>query len=109
MANSLNAKTVQSVFFGGEPLMNFPLIQPVVVYATERAAKRGREVKFSMTTNGSRLTKRIIDFIKEQKISPLISFDGPPEVQDRQRPFKNGRGSYNRVAANVRKLRASTG
>lgn len=106
MENSLNAKTVHIGFFGGEPLMSFPLIQQVVAYAREQAAKRGREVKFNMTTNGSLLTRRIIDFIKEEKISPLISFDGPPEVQDRQRPFKNGRGSYNRVAANVRKLRA---
>ena len=106
MENSLDAKTVHVGFFGGEPLMNFPLIQQVVAYAKEQAAKRGKEVRFNMTTNGSLLTKKIVTFIKQEKINPLISFDGPPEIQDRQRPFRNGKGSYKRVYANVQKLRA---
>lgn len=106
MENSMDAKTVYVGFFGGEPLMNFPLIQQVVAYAKEQAAKQGKEVKFNMTTNGSLLTQEIISFMNQEKINSLISFDGPPEIQDRQRPFRNGKGSYNRVFANVQKLRA---
>lgn len=105
LANSLDAKKVYIGFFGGEPLMNFPLIPWVVAYAKEQAKARDKEVKFNMTTNGSLLSNKIITYIKQEKIDTLVSFDGPAAIQDRQRPFKNGRGSYNRVYANVRKLR----
>jgi uncharacterized protein len=106
MESSMDAKTVHVGFFGGEPLMDFPLIRQVVAYAKEQAARRGKEVDFNMTTNGSLLTEEIISFMDEEKIDPLISFDGPPGIQDRQRPFRNGKGSYNRVVANVQRLRA---
>lgn len=106
MENSLHATEVSITFFGGEPLLNFPLLQQVVAYAKEQAAIRGKVVIFNITTNGTLLTDTVIAFFKKEKINPMISFDGPPEVQNRQRPFKNGRGSYNRVYANVQKLRA---
>ena len=105
MENSLDEKKVRIGFFGGEPLMNFSLMRQVVAYAKEQATARGKKIAFKMTTNGSLITNKIITFMKEEKIEPLISFDGPPEIQNRQRPFKNGRGSYNRVFANIQKLR----
>ncbi|RJQ64820.1 MAG: hypothetical protein C4530_01650, partial [Desulfobacteraceae bacterium] len=40
------------------------------------------------------------------RIDPLISFDGPPEYQNRQRPFKDRSGSYDAVCAKVQKLRS---
>jgi len=105
MENSFDAKVVEISFFGGEPLMNFSLLQQVVAYAKTQAEAWNKEVNFSMTTNGTLLTNPVITFLKEEKIDLLISFDGPSEIQNRQRPFKNGRGSYKRVYANVQKLR----
>jgi len=102
---SLDAEKVDISFFGGEPLLNFPLLQQVVTYAHEQAAARGKEVGFTVTTNGALLSHAVIAFLEEERIDLLISFDGPPEVQDRQRPFKNGRGSYDRVFGNVQRLR----
>jgi uncharacterized protein len=107
LANSFEAKTLHVSFFGGEPLLNFPLLQRVVVYARGEAAAHGKEVKFGMTTNASLLTDEMIAYLAEEKIEPLISFDGPPEIHDRQRPFRNGRGSHARVHANAQKLRAA--
>jgi len=105
MDNSLDAEQVHIGFFGGEPLLNFPLLQQVVSYAKAQAATRGKRVAFNMTTNATRLTDKIIAYLKAEDINPLISCDGPPALQDRQRPFKNGRGSYQRLFANVQKLR----
>ena len=106
MENSLDAKKIYVTFFGGEPLLKFPLMKQVIAYAKEQAATRGKDVKFNLTTNATLLTNKVITFLKAEQINPLISFDGPAEIQNRQRPFKNGRGSYNRVYANVQKLRA---
>jgi uncharacterized protein len=52
---------------------------------------------FGMTTNASLLSEQRIAFLKAENIHPLISFDGSPEIQNRQRPFKNGKGSSTRL------------
>lgn len=106
IANSKNTEKVNICFFGGEPLLNFPVMKKIVAYAKEKTAQKGKQVTFSITTNGSLLNDEIISFLKNEKINPLISFDGPPEYQNRQRPFKDGRGSYDTVHSNVQKLRA---
>lgn len=105
MENSGDAESVNVGFFGGEPMMNFPLVKKVVKYAKAAAENRGKKVTFGMTTNGSLLSDQRIAFLKQEKINPMISFDGSPEIQNRQRPFINGKGSYDKVYANIQKLK----
>lgn len=105
MENSRSAQRVTIGFFGGEPLLNFPLMRDVVSYARQKASGAGKEMRFSITTNGTLLTDEIIAFLKEENIETLISFDGPPEIQNRQRPFKDGSGSYDVVRVNAARLR----
>lgn len=107
MVNSKTAQKVDICFFGGESLLNFSLMKEIVPYVREKAMAKGKQVVFKITTNGSLLNDDIITFLKDEEIEPLISFDGPPEYHNRQRPFKNGKGSYDRVVANVQRLRAS--
>ncbi|MEO5361537.1 MAG: SPASM domain-containing protein [Nitrospirota bacterium] len=106
MDNSKSAEKVNISFFGGEPLLNFPLIKRTVEYAKGRAAERNKKVGFGMTTNASLLTEEIISFMKEEKINTLVSFDGSADIQNRQRPFADGSGSYDSVIANIQKLLA---
>ncbi len=104
--NSKGIDRVNISFFGGEPLLNFPLIRKTVEYAKVKVSEKNKKVTFSLTTNGSLLTDEIISFLREEKIVPMVSFDGPPALQNRQRPFKNGSGSYDAVRENIRKLQA---
>jgi uncharacterized protein len=101
---SSGRRAVHITFFGGETLMNFPLLQRVVGYATEQAAARGRVIDFSLTTNATLLTPAIIRFLSENRIGVTVSMDGPPELHDRLRVFANGRGSYDIIAPKVRAL-----
>ena len=89
-------------FFGGEPLLNFPLIQEVVSYVKEKAP--GKKLLFGVTTNATLLNDEIIDFLRNEGITPLISFDGTPEYQRHNRILKNGRDSHDIVIQNVRRL-----
>lgn len=102
--NSGSRKWLNIAFFGGEPLLNFPLLRTVVSYARQKAASAGKEMTFSLTTNGTLLTDEALAFIQDETIKTVISFDGPPEVHDRQRPFRDGGGSYDRIVGNIRKL-----
>jgi uncharacterized protein len=104
LSQSSGRRAVHITFFGGETLMNFPLLQRVVGYATEQAALRGRSIDFSLTTNATLLTPAIIRFLSENRIGVTVSMDGPPELHDKLRVFANGRGSYDIIAPKVRAL-----
>lgn len=107
IVNSLSAPEIQIGYFGGEPLLNFKLMEKVSIYARERAAAAGKRVTFSMTTNGTVMTDRILDFLVAEGINPLVSHDGPAEIQNRQRPLASGAGSHARITANLARLRTA--
>ena len=46
MANSKTAEKVTIAFFGGEPLLNFPLLKRIVPYAKDQAMKKGEAGRF---------------------------------------------------------------
>ena len=100
-------KMVGITFFGGEPLLNMKVIRHVVQYGTKKAESEGKDIRFSMTSNGTLLTDTIVDFLNENHIGVLVSMDGPKHIQDLNRPFKNGKGSYDVIKSNVQKLIAT--
>lgn len=104
MHESGDAKICLVSFTGGEPLLNFPTIKITVEYGKKMAEKYNKEILFLLSTNGSVLDDKILQFIKNYKIYLNLSLDGPPDVQNRCRPFKNGIGSYDIVVKNLKKL-----
>jgi uncharacterized protein len=94
-------RKVSVTFFGGEPLLRFPLIRSAVGEARRMAGEREREISFSITTNGTLLTRETAAFLKENGISVCLSIDGPREIHDRNRPYASGRGSYEDVARGI--------
>lgn len=102
-------KKVTVVFFGGEPLLELPAIRAAVAHARARAAALGVEVAFTMTTNGTLLSAEAAGYLRGQGISVCVSVDGPPEVQDRNRRYASGKGSYGDVRRGVAHLVAQGG
>jgi uncharacterized protein len=105
-AESPGRRGVHITFFGGETLMNFPLLEKVVGYASDQATALGRSIDFSLTTNATLLTPAIVDFLSKNRIGVTVSMDGPPEMHNALRVFANGRGSYDIIAPKVRELLA---
>lgn len=91
-------------FFGGETLMNFPVVKSTIAYGRARAAEMGKEMDFSLTTNATLLEPSVIEFLAENRVGVTISMDGPQEMQDRFRVFSNGKGSYEQIIPKVRAL-----
>ena len=91
-------------FFGGETLLNFPVLQDTVAYARRRAAEEGKRIEFSLTTNATLLRPEIIEWLADNQIGVTISIDGPKEVQDGLRVFHNGKGSYDVVEPKIKEL-----
>ena len=88
-------------FFGGEPLLRWDdIIVPTVLYKEQKYPDK--QCKFSITTNCVLLTEDKIKFMKEHNIGILTSIDGAKETQDYNRPFHDGKGSFDVVEANLK-------
>jgi uncharacterized protein len=96
--------TAHMTFFGGETLMNFPVLKSTMAYARRRAAEVGKQVDFSLTTNATLLRPEIIEYLADERVGVTISIDGPEEIQDKFRVFKNGMGSYDVAAPKIKAL-----
>jgi uncharacterized protein len=100
-------ESVNLAFLGGEPLTNRKLLRECTERAHSLAESKQVRVGFSVTTNGTLITPEDGIFFERYGFAVTISLDGVGEVQDRLRPFKSGRGSYDRVLKNVRPLLAA--
>ncbi|HSR50036.1 MAG TPA: radical SAM protein [Acidobacteriota bacterium] len=97
---------VQLAFLGGEPLVNRPVLRQAADYAHRQARRKGIKLGLSLTTNGTLLTSQDGDFLERHGFSVTVSLDGLGESHDQSRPFKDGRGSFERILKRVRPLLA---
>ncbi|PVX24173.1 MAG: hypothetical protein CW691_08420 [Candidatus Bathyarchaeum sp.] len=104
LANSWRKKSLSLSFFGGEPLLNLDVIKRTVRYAKKMGKKHKKKFSFNITTNGTILNQDIMDFLVKNDFGIIISLDGPKEVNDKQRVFPNGSGTYELVANNLEKF-----
>jgi len=90
-------------FYGGEPLLNFPLIQRIVKYV-DHLDPQHNHFTFSMTSNGLLLSKHI-RFLVERDFRLLISLDGDRH-NNSYRVLPNGESSFDLVVGNVDAVRS---
>ena len=105
-ANAKGRRSVHLTFFGGETLMNFPLLKQVVDYSRAQSDEREIKIDFSLTTNGTLLTPQIIEYLATNHVGVTVSIDGPREMNDKFRIFANGRGTYDVIEPKIRELLA---
>lgn len=91
-------------FFGGEPLLNPGVVRYLVDYGEQAAARAGKKIHFTLTTNALLLDDAMIDFIIDKKLSVVLSLDGRPHINDRNRRLKNGTGSYELILPRIQAL-----
>ncbi|WP_251860978.1 Cys-rich peptide radical SAM maturase CcpM [Clostridium sp. Marseille-Q2269] len=91
-------------FYGGEPLLEFKLIEKCVRYIKE--STEGKEAIFVITTNGTLLTGEIVKFLVENEFMITVSLDGPKYIHDISRKFKNSdKGSFEIIMSNLKLIR----
>lgn len=101
--HSVDSDKVNVGFYGGEPLLEISLIEQSVAYA--KKIFDGKEVSFSITSNGTLLDDNIINFLVRENINLLISLDGPKEIHDRSRIFADGSGSFDTVMQKIKRIK----
>lgn len=87
-------------FYGGEPLLNFTLIENIVIYLQSKYPEYKKDFQFHITTNGLLLNNEIRKFLYENKFNVLVSIDGYKENHDRNRILPNGLPTFDKVYEN---------
>ena len=67
MAFAAPAKIINVGFFGGEPLLSFDQVRRGVAMARELAKKHSKIMRLIMTTNGTLLSGKILDFLDRNR------------------------------------------
>ena len=103
--DELGSSKFALTFFGGEPLLN----QPVMFETAERLWRatraRGVEMRVSVITNGLLLTPEVVDRLEPFGLSGFkITLDGDRETHDRARPLRGGQGTFDRIVENIRRV-----
>jgi uncharacterized protein len=102
------SKHIKIEFQGGEPLLNFELIRHVVESAQETNKAHGRDLRFVIASNLSRLSDEVLHFCKLNGVYLSTSLDGPEDLHEAQRPLRGGH-SYRTTVDSIRRAREALG
>ncbi|MFH0861299.1 MAG: His-Xaa-Ser system radical SAM maturase HxsB [Candidatus Altiarchaeota archaeon] len=91
------AESVTIEISGGEPLMNFPIVEYIVDYSKRLNRTSRKKIRYVLVTNLTLMDYDILKFVTDNEIIISTSLDGPREVHDRNRKYLSGAGSYSDV------------
>ena len=109
MDNSGTRHNLEVDFFGGEPLMNWDVVKQLVAYARSVEKERGKNFRFTLTTNGVLIDDDVIEFANKEMSNVVLSLDGRKEIHDATRVDYRGQGSYDKIVPKFQKLVESRG
>ena len=102
--NSGTRRNLEVDFFGGEPLMNWDVVKQLVEYARSIEKEKGKNFRFTLTTNGVKIDDDVIDFSNREMSNVVLSLDGRKEIHDRYRVDYNGKGSWDLIVPKFQKF-----
>ena len=90
-------------FFGGEPLLNMP----VLYYLSERmhasCKARGVQMLINIITNGLLMTREMVERLNPLGLTGIkITLDGDRDAHNIARPLRGGPGTFDKIIANTR-------
>lgn len=97
-------KNIEVDLFGGEPLMVMDTIKEIVDYANLKGIEKGKNIRFTMTTNATLLNEENMKYLDKNMGNLVLSIDGRPEVNDKVRIRFDGKGSFDQILPKIKKM-----
>ncbi len=94
-------KSPTLVLYGGEPLINWPVLEAAV----HKMKKTFGESDIKVVTNGTLLNNERAVFFAKNDVFTIISIDGPKEIHDHNRPTTGNCSSYDKVVKGLEYLK----
>lgn len=101
--------SIKIEFQGGEPTLNWPVIEHIVKKAERLNRKRKKELSFVICSNLVRAEQKFARFCRDHNISFSTSLDGPPDLHDLHRRCRDGSGSHQQFVKNLEFYRHALG
>lgn len=92
-------------FQGGEPLVNFPVVQHAIEYALAKNAAIGKRLEFTMVSNFSLMDEEKLEFLLAHRVQLCTSIDGPEKLHNAQRKLAT-MDAHQRAAHWIRRINA---
>ena len=103
--DELKPKRLTITFFGGEPLLNIPVIYDQAERAFAACQKRGVTLALGIITNGLLLTEELVDRLLPYGLGYVkVTLDGDRDTHNKMRPLRGGQGTFDKIIENVRKV-----
>ena len=103
--DELKPKRLTLTFFGGEPLLNIPVVYDQAERAFAACQKRGVTLALGIITNGLLLTEELVDRLLPYGLGYVkVTLDGDRDTHNQMRPLRGGQGTFDRIIENVRKV-----
>lgn len=96
------------VFYGGEPLLMFPLFKQIIsyIYASHGKALKKFKIGLLLITNGTKINDEIAEYLaKHREITICISLDGCKETNNQKRFYTDGKGTFQDIITGIDHLR----
>lgn len=90
--------------YGGEPLLNWPILEYVVERMETWAVASGIQLTKYLITNGTLLNPERVSFLKAHNVTVQVSVDGNAETHNRFRILKSGKPTMERITPNIGEL-----
>jgi uncharacterized protein len=92
-------------FFGGEPLLNLPVMYDLAARVWQAASSRDVDMHINIITNGLLLTPEVVDRLEPYGLySVKVTLDGDRDAHNRMRPLRGGQGTFDRIIQNIRQI-----
>ncbi len=92
-------------FFGGEPLLEWELLQRCHAYMEERRDEMCMPPRYGITTNCTLLSPEKLAWMAERDFLVGVSVDGSPAMHDINRRFADGTGSHAALQPALQEIR----
>jgi uncharacterized protein len=101
----LRPENFHLMFFGGEPLLNLPVMYYLAERMWQATQTRRVPMNLSIITNGLLLTPDVVERLNPYGLSGIkITLDGDHDTHNRMRPLRGGQGTFDRIVENVRRV-----
>jgi len=92
-------------FFGGEPLLNMPVLYYLAERLHRATTERGMTIAINIITNGLLLTREMVERLNPLGLNGIkITLDGDRDAHNRSRPLRGGQGTFDKIIANTREV-----
>jgi uncharacterized protein len=104
MIETCHEGNIRVLFFGGEPLLNFNVLEHFILYCNNKIFQKDKKITYTIVTNGTLFTESMMEFFDKYNVMIQTSIDGNKENHNFLRPFAGNKGSFDIINRKIKKI-----